>query len=563
MLDNNWLRVVPLGGLGHIGGNMMVYETATDLIVVDCGVLFPTTEQPGINYVIPDIAYILEPSRRHKLRGIILTHGHEDHIGALPFVLPELGDVPMFATPFTAALIRNKLGEYADLPNDLKVVKDRQKVKLGQFEVDFLAVTHSIPHSAALAIQTPIGCVIHTGDYKIDYDPLDGRKMDMDGLRAYGDQGVALLCSDSTNAEKSGHTFGEREVQQALTEIIQQAPYRVFLTTFASHIDRMQSVLEAAHRAGRKVIPLGRSMQQNLNLALELGVLNVPPDVLADLSDFPHLPRDKVVVLASGSQGEPMSSMMRITQGRLNPIVIDHGDKVIMSSRRIPGNELAIGTMINKLFRMGAEVITDHMAKVHSSGHGFNDESVKMLELCRPKAFVPLHGEYRHMIRHAAVAQGAGVRADRTYVIEDGHPLLFRRNGDDVVAERLGKVAAGLVFVDGKGIGDVGEIVLRDRRLLSASGIVVCVLLINAQGEMVMPPQLSTRGLVYVDENQDLLQDAQKAVTRAIKGISPCPVVETLHEEARGVLRRFFRKELDRKPLVVPIVLRLPSHCCD
>jgi ribonuclease J len=561
--ENDWLRVVPLGGLGHIGGNMMVYETAQDLIMVDAGVLFPTTDQPGIDYVIPDIAYVLEPSRRHKLRGIVLTHGHEDHIGALPYVLPELGAVPLWATPFTAALIRNKLGEFPDVVFDLQVIKDRQKVKMGAFVADFLAVTHSIPHSAAIALKTPIGTVIHTGDYKIDDDPLDGRKTDIAGFKAYGDAGVALLCSDSTNAERPGHTLGERVVSRTLEKIVKDAPHRVFLTTFASHVDRMQSVMEAARLAGRKVIPLGRSMQQNISLALELGVLKVAPGVLAEASDFTTLPRNKVVVLASGSQGEPMSSMMRIAHGRLAPIVVEPGDQVIMSSRRIPGNELAIGTMVNHLFRMGAEVIDDHMAKVHSSGHGFNDESQQMLQLCRPKAFVPLHGEFRHMVRHAAVARAAGVRADRTYVTEDGHPLLFRRDGDDVVAERLGKVPSGLVFVDGKGIGDVGEIVLRDRRLLAESGIVCCVLVLSSDSRIVMAPQLASRGLIYVDENLDLMKQATQAVARALNHMAPSAEPDDFSEEIRGALRKFFRKELDRKPMVVPVVIRLPRHCCD
>ncbi|HET6346316.1 MAG TPA: ribonuclease J, partial [Myxococcota bacterium] len=458
-----------------------------------------------------------------------------------------------------AALIRNKLTEFPDIDYDLREMRDRQRFRLGAFDIDPLAVTHSIPHAVALAMRTPVGVVVHTGDFKIDPDPLDGRLTDIPGLRAYGEEGVAVLLSDSTNSEKSGHTWSERDVEGTLREIIERAPYRVFLTTFASHIDRIQAVLDGAMHAGRRVIPLGRSMQANIGMALEMGLLRASPSILAEASEFPSLPRNKVVVLAAGSQGEPMSSMTRLAEARLTPVAVEPGDQVIFSSRRIPGNERAIGQMMNNLVRLGAEVITDHAARVHSSGHGFNEEQLQMLSLCRPRAFVPLHGEYRHMVRHAALAAEAGVHPDRIFVTEDGFPLEVTRIDGDLMVERLPKVQAGLVFVDGKGIGDVGEVVLRDRRILSESGIIVCVVIMSSDGRVVAGPELATRGVVYVDESLELLHRAAESVREALDNAAHAIELETYMEEVRLALRRFFRRELDRKPLIVPMVIKLPG----
>jgi ribonuclease J len=550
-----------LGGLGHIGGNLMVYETPDDLIMVDCGVLFPTVAEPGINYIVPDITYVLE--RRDKLRGILLTHGHEDHIGALPFLLPMLGHVDLYATAFTAALIRNKMLEHPEVVFAMHLLQDRHKVQVGQLTVDPLAVTHSIPQAVAFAIQTPAGTVLHTGDFKIDDDPLDGRVTDLAGLKAYGDAGVALLCSDSTNSQKPGRTWSEREVQTTLRTIIAAAEHRVFITTFASHIDRIQAICDAAVHAGRRIIALGRSMKNNIAMALDMGVLRAPSNLFVDMDRYPGMARNKVIVLASGSQGEPFSSMTRIAQGRMPPVAIEPDDAVIFSSRRIPGNEFAIGNMINQLIRMGAKIIGDHEARVHSSGHAFNDEQRQMLALCRPKAFVPLHGELRHMVAHAALAEEAGVHKDRVIVLEDGQPLLLQDNGtDEQTLIRLEKVASGLLFVDGKGIGDVGEIVLRDRRFLSEAGIVAAVVVLGSHGEIVLGPEIVTRGLVYVDESQELLLRAQEAVRQAIRKEDPIEM-EGYREATRSALRRFFKRELGRKPMVVPVIMRLPDHCCD
>ena len=554
-----WLRVVPLGGLGHIGGNMMAYETHEDMILVDCGVLFPSPEHPGINYLIPDIEYVV--AHRHKLRGIVITHGHEDHIGALPFVLPTL-PVPVWATRFTEALLEHKLGEHPQIKPDIRALRDRQAVRLGGFTVTPLAVTHSIPDAVALAIQCPAGTVLHTGDFKIDPEPLDGRHTDTERLEALGDEGVTLLVSDSTNAEKPGHTWSEREVAEVIGKLIAEAPARVFVTTFASHMDRLQTVLDAAAASGRRVMALGRSMQQNLAMGLERGFLRGNPRQLVDLERFEQVPRDKLVIVITGSQGEERSALARLVAGRLRPAAVEPGDRVIFSSRRIPGNERAIGEVVNALFRLGAEVIGDHQARVHSSGHGFNDEQRRMLDLCRPLFFLPVHGEYRHLVRHRELAIESGVDPGRTVVVEDGQPLKLARNGDDWTLTREPPVPAGLVFVDGKGIGDIGETVLRDRLQLAEGGVLACVLVYTREGKLIAGPYLATRGLVYLENNVPLLKRAGSQVRRDVVGLKGAVDDARINEAVRNTLRRFFKQELDRKPVILPVVVRVAASCC-
>jgi ribonuclease J len=477
-------------------------------------------------------------------------------------VLPRL-PAPLYASRFTSLLIRNKLAEFPAIDVPLHVFADREKIKLGDMVVDPLAVTHSIPDSVALAIDTPGGIVLHTGDFKIDPDPIDGRRTDIEGLRAYGERGVSILLSDSTNAEKPGHTWGEREVGASICKIVEAAPHRVVLTTFASHIDRAQAVLDAAAHCGRKVVLAGRSMANNVRMALEHGFLRGSPDLLAEPEDWKRLRRDEVILLASGSQGEPGSAMTRIAANRMSPIKLDPGDQVILSSRRIPGNERAIGRMVNSLYRLGCEIITDHDARVHSSGHGFNDEQRLMLELCRPRFFVPVHGELRHMTRHAALARACGVAQDHALITEDGKPLALRSVDGELLLQRDEPVQAGVVFVDGKGIGDVGEIVLRDRRILSESGIIVCAVVFAGDGALVAGPELATRGLVYVDESLELLARAADDVKKAVLALDPASDVPERADAVRIALRRFFRRELERRPLVVPIVICLPNCCCE
>ncbi len=554
-----WMRVVPLGGLGHIGGNMMIYETQDDMIMVDCGVLFPTHDQPGIDYVIPDISYVVQ--HKAKLRGIVITHGHEDHIGALPYVLPRL-PVPVWATRFTIALLEGKLAEHPKIKPDLRLLRDREAVAIGDFTVTPLAVTHSIPDAVALAIKAPCGTVVHTGDFKIDPEPLDGRVTDTEGLSQLGYAGVDLLVSDSTNAEKPGHTWSEREVAEVLGSYISSAPHRVFLTTFASHMDRLQTVLDAAASAGRQVMTIGRSMQQNLAMGLERGFLRGKPSQLVGIEAFGRVARDKLVVLITGSQGEPHSALSRLAAGKLRPAVVEAGDRVILSSRRIPGNERQIGTVVNSLYRQGAEVVGDHHARVHSSGHGFQDEQMEMIKLTRPRFFLPVHGEYSHLVHHRALALQGGVAPDNAHIVEDGQPLRMTRDGSTVTLARDGEVPHGLVFVDGKGIGDIGDIVLRDRMNLAEGGVLVCALVFTHDAKLVAGPYLATRGLVYLEKNIPLLQRAGAQVRKEIVGLSGLPDDARITDVARQSLRRFFKQELDRKPVILPVVIRVSPSCC-
>jgi ribonuclease J len=561
--DDALLRIVPLGGLGHIGGNMMAYETQNDLIVVDAGVLFPTHEQYGVDYVIPNISYLVQ--RRHKLRGYVITHGHEDHTGALPFILPRL-PAPIYSTPFTELLLRNKLRDMPEQLERLKPMRDREIFELGDFKIDPLAVTHSIPDAVALAIDTPAGVVLHTGDFKIDPDPLDGRVTDLDGLREYGERGIVLLCSDSTNSEKPGHTWSEREVGQTLRDLVRRAPKRVFLTTFASHIDRIQAVLDAAAHSGRKVMAVGRGMQRALEMGMEHGFLDADPKMIVDSPAFNQIPADRLVVLASGSQGEERSAMTRLSEGQLAPIRVEPQDQVIMSSRRIPGNELAIGQVINNFYRRGAEVIGDHDARVHSSGHGFNDEQREMIEICKPNYFLPLHGELRHMVRHAALARKSGVADENAFVVEDGQPLALYRQADGSLSmRRESAVEAGIVFVDGKGIGDVGESVLRQRQYLSEGGLIVAVGVFSGDGRRLSAVQLATRGIFEKSSVDSVfLGRASKQVQSALDALEgPSASLEGRSEAVRSVLRRLFKREFERRPVIVPVLLDLPHCCCE
>ncbi len=529
----------------------MVFETPSDLILVDCGLSFPTDEQPGVDYVIPDIEYVRQ--RRRKLRGIVLTHGHEDHLGALPFLLPEL-DVPVFGTAFTLRILENRLAERPDIEARLIEIKDRKPFTLGELRIDPIPVTHSIPGAVALAIETPVGTVVHTGDFKLDEAPVDGRVSDLEALRSYGDRGVTLLLSDSTNSERGGTTPSEREVGDNLRELIRTAPFRVVVTTFSSNIHRIQSIIDGAEAAGRQVIPVGRSMRDNVHMALERGFLRARAGTVRDDTAFGKLPRSAVVLVVSGTQGEAGSAMTRLSAGELSPIEIERGDRVIVSARKIPGNERAVGHVINNLHRLGAEVVEDREVRVHASGHAQNDEQLQMLRLTRPRYFVPLHGELRHMVRHARLAESAGVAEQNIFVMEDGQVLELSGAPPDVLAMRAEPVQAGIIFVDGENIGEVGEVVLRDRRLLAELGLIVCVAIFDAHGELVGGPDIVSRGVIHEDENEALLAAAEDEVRAALAKLDPHDI-ESRDTEIRGALRRFFKRELSRRPLVIPVVM--------
>jgi ribonuclease J len=552
--DNSGLRFIPLGGLGEIGLNMAAFEYGEDIVVVDCGLMFPEPYMLGIDLVIPDISYLR--NKIDRVRGIFLTHGHEDHIGALPFVLQDISP-PVYGTALTLGFVREKLKEYdLDRVADLRVVKPREKVSVGAFEVEFIRVAHSIVDGCALAIRTPEGVVIHTGDFKLDQTPVDGQLTDLATFVRYGEEGVLALMSDSTNVEREGYTLSERLVGEAFAEMFPQCRGRIIVAAFSSNIHRVQQVVDAAAANGRKVLLNGRSMVANVQIARELGYLNIPEGILIDLKDLPRLPKEEVCMITTGSQGEPMSSLTRIAMDDHKQIKLEKGDTVILSSRFIPGNEKTISDLINHLYRRGAEVYHEKVSEVHVSGHASQEELKLMLNLVRPKFFVPVHGEYRHLVKHAQLAQRVGIPADNCILAVNGEVVGF----DGGAAGIVGTVETGRVFVDGKGVGDVGDVVLKDRKHLSKDGMVIVIIAIDqATGEIIYGPDIVSRGFVFEDESQEYLDEAKKVVTDtlALRNAEVLADWSEVKLEVRRVLRRFFNKTIERRPVILPLIIEM------
>jgi len=548
------LKIIPLGGLGEIGLNMMVYGYGEDIIIVDCGLMFPEPSMLGIDLVIPDISFLRDKGDR--IRGIFLTHGHEDHIGALPYVLSEL-QAPIYGTALTLGFVREKLKEY-DLDHrvDQRVVRPRDTVRAGVFQVEFIRVAHSIVDGCALAIRTPEGVVIHTGDFKLDQTPVDGQLTDLATLSRYGEEGVLALLADSTNVEREGYTVSESYVGEAFNEIFPQCEGRIIVAAFSSNIHRVQQVVDAAARCGRKVLLNGRSMLANVQIARDLGYLSIADDLLMDLKDLPRLPKEEVCMITTGSQGEPMSALTRIAMDDHKQIKLERGDTVILSSRFIPGNEKTISDLINHLYRRGAEVFHEKVSEVHVSGHASQEELKLMINLTQPRFFVPIHGEYRHLVNHSRLARKVGIDPERCLLAVNGDVVTF--SGDR--AEIAGTVESGRVFVDGKGIGDVGTIVLKDRKHLSEDGMVVVIIAINqASGEIIYGPDIVTRGFVFEDESQEYLDETRKIVLDTLAGVN-LEVMADWNEvkmEVRRVLRRFFNKTIERRPVILPLILEM------
>lgn len=553
-MENCDLRIIPLGGLGEIGLNMTLYEHGDDIIIVDCGLMFPEPSMLGIDLVIPDISYLRENADR--VRGIFLTHGHEDHIGALPFILPEL-PVPIYGTALTLGFVRGKLKEY-ELESlvELRVVKPRTIVDIGNFAVEFIRVAHSIVDGCALAIRSLEGTVIHTGDFKLDQTPVDGELTDLATLSRYGEEGVLALLSDSTNVEREGFTLSESLVGDAFDEIFPLCPGRIIVAAFSSNIHRVQQVVDSAQRCGRKVLLNGRSMLTNVQIARELGYLRIPDNLLVELKDLPNLPKNQICMITTGSQGEPMSGLSRIAMDDHKQIKLEPGDTVILSSRFIPGNEKTISDLINHLYRRGAEVYHEKVSEVHVSGHASQEELKLMLNLVRPRFFTPIHGEYRHLVKHANLARKVGIPAERCILAVNGDIITFS-NGSGQIS---GTVESGRVFVDGKGIGDVGNIVLKDRKHLSEDGMVIVIIAINqATGEFIYGPDIVTRGFVFEDESQEFLDETRKIVLDTLAGDNR-EVLADLNEvkqEVRRVLRKFFNKTIERRPVILPLILEM------
>jgi ribonuclease J len=555
------LRIVPLGGLGEIGLNLMVIELrragADDVeaaLAIDCGVMFPAFDTPGIDLMIPDLAYLRGLGDR--LLGMLMTHGHEDHIGALPFLLRDC-DLPVYGSAFTIALVEAKLAEHGLLDKAKRTTfAAGDRWRLGPFEVEALHMTHSIVDAVGFAIGTPLGTIVHTGDFKIDATPIDGKTADLTRLGALGDAGVLLLLSDSTNVERPGTTPSERTVGSGLERVFAGASGKVLVATFASHVHRMQQIVDVSTKFERKVALAGRSLVQNVRIARELGRLTVADDAFVELDAVKDLPPARVTLLAAGSQGEPRSALSRIATEDHPDVTAQAGDVVVLSARVIPGNERPINTLVNHLYRRGAQVHWEGTPDVHVSGHASQDELRHVLRLVRPKYFVPVHGEYRHLVRHVELAVDTGIDRARCFLLEDGHTLVFDADG-----AKLGdRVEAARVFVDGKGVGDVEEVVLRDRRHLSQDGLVLAVLGIHpASGALVAGPELVSRGFLLEGAHQALLQEARESILAALETLSPESRgdPQEVQESVRRTLKRFFDKRLDRRPMILPYIMEM------
>ncbi|MDR0338994.1 MAG: ribonuclease J [Desulfovibrio sp.] len=544
-----WVTLTPLGGLGQIGMNCMVWSTPQAKVIVDCGLMFPTDYHLGVDVVIPRFDYILES--KEDILGIVLTHGHEDHIGALPWLAPHLS-VPIYGSPFTLTLVEHKLRERG-LLNRVKLVTvgPSAPLTLGDMTFHFIPVCHSIIDGYALGVETPAGKVVHTGDFKIDPKPLDGPGTDLGAFRAFaGKEGAALLLSDSTNVEREGRSLSEREVLVNLRHLFKEARGRIIVTLFSSHIQRIQEVFDCADETGRSVVVGGRSLVNNIGMAQELGRLRPPEHLYVDASAIPPLSDDKVVLLVTGSQGEPLSALSRIATGGHRNLSIHEGDMVIMSSRLIPGNTMAVNTLVNNLYRLGAEVYYDKEHPVHASGHAQRKELVEMIKAVRPRCFVPVHGEYRHLVKHARLAVGSGVSEAKAVVIENGQPFTITPAG--ITLEE--PIQAEFILVDGKGVGDVGQAVLKERHVLGGEGMVLVVMVLDEDTWSILyGPEMLSKGFVFEQRYDYLLEDAKCLVLDAIEGHAPGDMGK-LQERIRTSLRRFFRNILDRDPVVVPIV---------
>ena len=552
--DISGLKITPLGGLGEIGLNMMLFEYGDDLIIVDCGLMFPEPHMLGIDLVIPDITCLLH--RKESIRGIFLTHGHEDHIGALPYILREIKP-PIYGTALTLGFVSEKLKEF-DLDGAVRLicVKPRERVEAGCFSIEFIRVAHSIVDGCAFAIRTPEGVVIHTGDFKIDHTPVDGELTDLATFARYGEEGVLALLADSTNVEREGYTLSERLVGEAFDNIFPKCPARIIVAAFSSNIHRVQQVMDAAVRSGRKVLLNGRSMIANVRIARELGYLTIPDNLLIDLKELPRMPKEQVCMITTGSQGEPMSALARIAMDDHKQIKLEAGDTVILSSRFIPGNEKTISDLINHLYRRGAEVFHENVSEVHVSGHASQEELKLILNLVRPSWFLPIHGEYRHLVQHARLAEKVGIPRERCIIMTNGDVVAFAA-GEACIID---KVEHGRVFVDGKGIGDVGEIVLKDRKHLSEDGMVVVIIGIDQEsGRIIYGPDIVSRGVVFEDDSREFLEQARRVVMDCLEQLS----IEALGEwtevkqEVRTVLKRFFKKTIERRPVILPVILEM------
>lgn len=532
---------------------MTVLEYNGDIIVVDAGLMFPEEDVLGVDFVIPDFSYLV--NNKEKVKAVILTHGHEDHTGALPFLLKEI-NVPVYGTPLTLGLVREKLREHNLEDSDLIPVMPRDSVAVGHFSIEFVRVTHSIVDGVGLGITTPVGLVVHTGDFKLDPTPVDGQLMDFHRFAEYGERGTLLLLSDSTNAEKGGFTFSEKEVRRAFEDIFSKATGRIIIATFASNIHRIQQAIDVAVKFNRKVILCGKSIVSNAEIALSLGYLRIPNETWLRLEDLKNLEDREVVIITTGSQGEPMSVLSRIATDEHKQIKIKDGDTVILSAKMIPGNERSIGKIINHLFRRGANVIYEKVSEVHVSGHASKEELKLMLNLIKPKYFIPVHGEYRHLVYHSMLAKKTDIPKENIFILRNGDVLDI----SDKEAVRNGSVSSGRIFIDGKGIGDVEEVVLRDRLRLAHDGIVLILLAVEKlSGSIVSGPEIISRGFVFEDASQEIINNVRELIITTIEGLEKELLSDSalLKAKLRSTLKKYLRNTMERRPMIMPIIIEV------
>jgi len=547
------LRVIPLGGLGEIGKNMMAFESADDIVIIDAGLMFPEEEMLGVDLVIPDVTYVEE--RKHKLRAILITHGHEDHTGALPYILPRLrlpnGKLPpVYCTRLTNGLIQVKLQEHnLARQADIRIVTPGERIKLGRFTAEFVHITHSIPDSAAIALHTPVGLVFHTGDFKFDHTPVMGNPPDLSRIADLGSQGVLLLLSDSTYADTPGYTASEVTISGTLDRIMAEAPGRVIVATFASLIARVQQIIDAATKNDRRVFITGRSMMDNVQMAIEQGYLDAPPNIMASLDKMRKLPPEKTAIITTGAQGEPTSALVRMANRDHRHIEIQPGDTVVFSSSAIPGNELLINRTIDNLYRLGANVLFSRIANVHVRGHAAQEELKLMIGLIKPKYFVPVHGEYRHLWMHRRIAQDMGIGHDNTFLLEDGDILEIDRRGARVV----GRTSADFVYVDGLAVG-VDRIVLRDRKHLAGDGVIVAIVAMDKHtGKPIGRPDVVSRGFIEAEMSDGLMEKARDVIIDALKGAEHVADRGDFNTRVHDALSRFVYDETHRRPMILPV----------
>ena len=547
------LKIIPLGGLHEIGKNMTVLEYGEDLIIIDCGLSFPEDEMFGIDIVIPDFSYL--EKHRDKIKGLVLTHGHEDHIGAIPYLLKEFR-LPIYGTKLTLAILENKLKEHGIKAN-LKNFRPGDITKLGVFNIETIRTTHSIADSVCLSIETPVGRIFHTGDFKIDYTPIDGEPIDFHRLAEIGHDGVLLMMADSTNAEREGYTRSEKTVGITLENIVRASKKRILIATFSSNVHRVQRIVDTCVSCGRKLAISGRSMVNIVKIAQEQGYLRIPDGVIVDINKTKMIPDEELLIITTGSQGEPMSALARMASNEHKAVQIKKDDMVILSSNPVPGNEKSVSNVVNKLLERGAEVVYSDIADVHVSGHACKEELKLLHSLIRPKYFAPVHGEYRQLKSHAQIAENLGTPVENIFIMDNGKGLNLTKNKCVFARD---EVQAGAILVDGLGVGDVGNIVLRDRKLLSESGLIIVVAAINkAAGYVCSGPEIISRGFVYVRENEDLIDNARKVVCDTLDGCHDKGVKDwnMLTNAVRSELKNFIYEKTKRSPIILPIFLEV------